>query len=105
MKTLTLALLGLLLLAVPGLARSPAATCGAPALDAETARWIEGLTKSLPRPEVKAAGSVRIPVAFHVVYSGQKGRVSDQQIETLIENLNAAFAETPFSFFLKSVDR
>ena len=105
MRTLTLVLLGLLLLVVPGMAQAPAGFCGVEDLDQETARWVEGLVKSLPRPEMRLAGSVQIPVAFHVVYAGTKGRVSDQQIATLLNNLNAAYSGSPFSFHLASVDR
>ncbi len=105
MRTLTLVLLALLLTAVPGIAQAPAGFCGIEDLDQDTARWIEGLVKSLPRPELRLAGSVEIPVAFHVVYAGPKGRVSDQKIAALINNLNAAFSGSPFSFRLAKVDR
>lgn len=105
MRTLTLVVCGLFLTVVPGPAQAPAGFCGVEDLDGDTVRWIEGLMERLPRPEVRAAGSVRVPVAFHVVHSGPKGRVSDRQIETLMENLNAAFTGSPFSFHLASVDR
>lgn len=105
MRTLTLTLLGLLLLFAPAAAQAPAGTCGVQDLDLETARWVEGMVKSLPRAEMQAPGSVRIPVAFHVIHHGKKGRVSTRQIETLIDNLNVAFSETPFSFELASVSR
>ncbi|HET9229269.1 MAG TPA: zinc metalloprotease [Thermoanaerobaculia bacterium] len=105
MRKLRLTLLGLLFMAVPAAAQDPAGFCGTRDLDLETAHWVEGMLKSLPRPETKAAGSVRIPIAFHVVHHGTKGRVSDRQIETLVKNLNVAFANSPFSFELASVSR
>src|SRR6187402_270757 len=100
MRTLTLVLIALLLTAVPGAAQAPAGFCGVEDLDQDTARWVESLVKSLPRPELRLAASVEIPVAFHVVYAGPKGRVSDQKIATLIDNLNAAYGDSPFSFRL-----
>jgi len=105
MRTLTLVLLGLLLMVVPVMGQAPEGTCGVKDLDQETARWIEGMLKSMPRPEMRLAGSVEIPIAFHVVYAGTKGRVSDQKIATLMNNLNAAFSGSPFSFRLAKVDR
>ncbi|MEA2562649.1 MAG: hypothetical protein QOH06_4153 [Acidobacteriota bacterium] len=105
MRMLTLVLFGLTLMAAPGMAQAPAGFCGVEDLDQDTARWVESLVKSLPRPEMRLAGSVQIPVAFHVVYAGTKGRVSDQQIATLLNNLNAAYGDSPFSFHLASVSR
>jgi hypothetical protein len=104
MRTL-LVLLGLFLMVVPGMAQAPAGFCGVEDLDPDMARWIEGMVKSLPRPEMRIAGSVQIPIAFHVVYAGTKGRVTDRQNATLMNNLNAAFSGSPFSFLLASVDR
>lgn len=115
-RTLGLVLIGVLFAGAPAAAQFVAipaetvssgsqGTCGAPAFDAETARWIEGLLESRPRAEMRAVGSVEIPVAFHVVYAGRKGRVSDQQIRVQIENLNTAFRDTPFTFKLVRVDR
>ena len=105
MRKLRLALLGLLLMAVPAAAQDPAGFCGTRDLDLETARWVEGMLKSLPRAETKAVGSVRIPIAFHVVHQGPKGRVSDRQLGTLVKNLNVAFDNSPFSFELASISR
>lgn len=105
MRKLMLALLGLSLMAVPAAAQAPAGFCGTRDLDLETARWVEGMLKSLPRPEVKAAGSVRIPIVFHVVHHGTKGRVSNRQLETLVDNLNVAFSQSAFSFELASIKR
>lgn len=46
----------------------------------------------------------QVPVAFHVITAGKKGRVSAEQLNTLMNNLNWAFRDTPFSFYLYSVD-
>lgn len=116
MRTLAMAVIGALLVGLPAAAQfqaipaatfssGSAGTCGAPAFDAETARWIEGLLQHRPRVEMLAPGSVEIPVAFHVIHAGRKGRVSDQQIRVQIENLNTAFRDTPFTFKLVKVDR
>ncbi len=116
MRTLVLALVAPLLLVTPVAAQfasipaetvssGSVGTCGAPEFDHATARWIEGLLEKRPRAEMRAAGSVEIPVAFHVVYAGRKGRVSDEQIRVQIENLNTAFRNTPFIFRLARVDR
>lgn len=105
MRKLRLVLLGLLLMAIPAAAQAPAGFCGTRDLDLETARWVEGMLRSLPRAETKAVGSVRVPIAFHVVHHGTKGRVSNRTLETLVKNLNVAFANSPFSFELASVSR
>lgn len=115
-RTLAMAVMAVLLVAVPATAQfrtipaetvasGTVGTCGAPAFDPDTARWIEGLLSSRPRAEMRAPGSVEIPVAFHVVHAGRKGRVSDEQIRVQIENLNTAFRDTPFRFRLVKVDR
>lgn len=117
MRILLPALIGSLLLVAPATAQfatipaetvssGSAGTCGAPEFDHETARWIEDLLQRRPRAEMMLApGSVEIPVAFHVVYAGRKGRVSDEQIRVQMENLNTAFRNTPFTFRLVRVDR
>lgn len=42
----------------------------------------------------------QIPVAVHVITGGKKGRVSAEQLHTLMNNLSWAFRATPFSFYL-----
>jgi len=80
--------------------------CGTPAPDLATTRWIEEMIRSVPvQPGRLAAERVRISVAFHNVYSGKKGKVSDQNIQALVNTLNEGFAGTPFEFFLGKVDR
>ena len=49
--------------------------------------------------------AVAIPVAFHVVYSGSAGNVSDSQINAQINVLNAAYASAGYSFYLSKVTR
>lgn len=46
-----------------------------------------------------------IPVAFHVIYSGTTGNISDATIAAQIQVLNDAYASSGFSFSLSSVDR
>jgi hypothetical protein len=43
----------------------------------------------------RGAGSVSVPVYFHVIYSGTQGNVTDAQIAEQIAVLNAAFAGQP----------
>jgi len=46
-----------------------------------------------------------IPVYFHVVYSGTSGNISDQMINDQMNVLNAAYANTGWSFQLVSTNR
>ena len=46
-----------------------------------------------------------IQVAFHVIYSGAEGNVSDSQIQDQIRELNHAYSGTGYRFALASVDR
>lgn len=77
--------------------------CSTPAPDEATIRWIEEMIRMAPDRQL--AETVRIPVVFHNIYSGKKGKVADQNIEALIATLNEGFAGTPFEFFLSKVDR
>lgn len=78
--------------------------CGAPPVDPATRAAVErqlaGADRTLPK-----AGSIRIPVAVHLITSGREGVVSRSVVNVLIRNLNAAFAATPFSFYLKKMDK
>jgi hypothetical protein len=49
-------------------------------------------------------GSITVPVAFHVIHSGNSGYLSSQDINDQIAVLNAAYANTPFRFSLVSTD-
>jgi hypothetical protein len=56
----------------------------------------------------RKAGSVEIPVWFHVINSGNglaNGDIPRSQIHDQIAVLNAAYAATPFKFTLVGVDR
>lgn len=56
----------------------------------------------------RAAGSVNVPVYFHVINQGSgiaNGDVPQQQIDAQISVLNQAYAATPFRFTLAAVDR
>jgi hypothetical protein len=76
--------------------------CGTPDVADEQAR--EFLATLRHRPGVTAKSPVNIPIAFHVVHDGTSAEVTSAQIETLIHNLNWAFRETPFSFYLRLVN-
>ena len=67
-------------------------------------------------PMVRAAGSVTVPVYFHILRNagGIEGDVSDEVVRRQIDVLNSAFAgtgpggtgaPTPFRFELKEIDR
>ncbi|MGH3328699.1 MAG: zinc metalloprotease [Streptomycetales bacterium] len=71
-----------------------------------------GVTASgaLPAPSLPTA-SVTIPVHFHVIHAGHRGRLSAREVERQIEALGTAFggdgadnAATPFRFRLASLD-
>lgn len=82
----------------------PLRVCGLPDVPLDLAEAAEELSAQL-RPSVPKASSIRIPIAFHVIYSGRSGLVTNTQIRMLVRNLNGAFRGTPFSFYLSSVDR
>ncbi len=94
-----------LLLCGPVLAQEPAAMCGVPDVDPETARWIERLVEGYRARGKADVQPVRIPVAFHVVTAGQQGQVSRKQIGTMMRHLNWAFRGSPYSFYLERIDR
>lgn len=80
--------------------------CATPAVDAGTRQLIEQWVKAEKEkrgPFLKIDRT--IPVAFHVITSGRRGRVSDDQIDVQMNNLNVAFEGTGLSFELVHVDR
>lgn len=102
MKRLS-ALVAVFLTAMPVFAEHPKLTCGTPDLDLPTVRWIEDMTRKMaPQQQIQ---QVEIPIVIHAIQTGKKGRVSDDQIATLVHNLNVAYSETPFSFYLAGVRR
>jgi hypothetical protein len=98
-----LAVLAVLLTALPVSAETLQRSCGTPELDMDTVRWIEGMSRKIPAERL--AEEVQIPIVLHLIQAGKKGRVSDNQIQTLVHNLNVAFSGTPFSFHLVAVNR
>jgi hypothetical protein len=56
----------------------------------------------------RAAGSVTVPVYFHVINNGStvaQGNIPQSQIDSQIAVLNWAYAGTPFKFAVTAVDR
>jgi len=98
-----LALVAVLLTTVPVSAETLQRTCGTPDLDLATVKWIEGMSRKITTE--KLAEEVQIPIAFHVIQAGKKGKISNSQIETLVHNLNVAFSGTPFSFYIAGIER
>lgn len=108
--------------------------CGAPEVDRDTAEWVNALLSSQssrlglkvpapggPQESVPPGGEAsggtlgesdvekipsrtEIEVAFHVVTSGEEGKVDEGVVAAVVENLNWAYRETPFHFELRSVD-
>ena len=75
---------------------------------------IEAMRKSIP--QLRAPGSVEIPVYFHILTnaSGTEGNISDADAQRQIDVLNVAYAgngpggtgsPTPFRFVLREIDR
>lgn len=81
---------------------------------AERARIDDNLTAFLRMKNARgmdthrAAGTVNIPVWFHVINKGtglSNGDIPQSQIDQQMAVLNAAYANTPFTFSLAGVDR
>jgi hypothetical protein len=63
---------------------------------------------SSQKKEMRAVGSVTIPVYFHVINQGTglaNGDIPDSQITAQMNVLNAAYSNTPFTFALQTTDR
>lgn len=52
----------------------------------------------------RAVTTITIPVAFHVIYSGTKGKLATTDLDKQINVLNAAYATVGFQFVRASVD-
>jgi hypothetical protein len=61
---------------------------------------LRGYGKQGGELSASAAGSITIPVAFHVIHDGSTGYLSSSIINDQMAVLNAAFASTPFAFNL-----
>lgn len=106
LRSLSLAVLAVLILS-PEVLQAQRTICATPSPDLETTRWIEEMIRNLSvqRGSQGLADTVRIPVVFHNIYAGKKGKVSDQNVRALINTLNEDFAGTPFEFFLARINR
>jgi hypothetical protein len=84
-------------------ADEPREWCGTPSPSAELAGpFLERLQQSEPRFLPKA--SITIPIAFHVVHDGKNGVFTKEQIAAVVNNINWAFRDTPYTFQLKRFD-
>jgi len=63
-----------------------------------------GAPGSAPLGEAKKTATQEVEVAFHVVTSGEEGKMGEEVVTVLLDNLNWAYRETPFRFRLRSVD-
>jgi hypothetical protein len=103
--TIAVAVLAMLFSAIPSqsLAANFRPWCGTPSPSRELAsdfvqKWTAGLRLG------KTVKSISIPIAFHVVTDGRNGRLPLSQIQVLIDNLNWAYRDTPFDFWLYRAD-
>ena len=102
MRLITLAA-ALLLSSTPAHADEPHEWCGTPSPSAELAGpFIERLQKAEPRFLPKA--SVSIPIAFHAVHDGKNGIITKEQVQKIVDNMNWAFRDTPYKFYLHRFD-
>lgn len=69
----------------------------------ESREWFADLAREAGHTS-RPKAAIQIPIAFHVVTDGKNGLVSTQQIATLIQNLNWAYRDSPFSFYLYRAD-
>ncbi|UFP95510.1 zinc metalloprotease [Gloeobacter morelensis] len=78
-----------------------------PAVIKEVQQKLDRWTAARRRPDgtLEAVTTKTIPVAFHVIYSGSTGNISDTAIADQIRVLNDAFAPSGFQFQLASTDR
>jgi hypothetical protein len=103
MRLITFAAALLLLGSTLAHADEPREWCGTPSPSAELAGpFIERLRQSEPQFLPKA--SISIPIAFHVVHDGKNGVFTKEQIVTIVNNLNWAFRDTPYTFYLHRFD-
>lgn len=79
--------------------------CGTPSPSRALAVPFVEQLRQIDRPVVSIAkSSIAIPIAFHVVHDGKSGRLTAQHIAILIENLNWAFRDSPYTFYLYRLD-
>lgn len=57
-----------------------------------------------PLGEAEEPRVTEIEVAFHGITSGEEGKMGEEVVAILLDNLNWAYRETPFRFKLRSVD-
>ena len=107
------------LLAAPALAAKPDSqgavlerNCATPQPTAQEMENVRiAVDEYLRNNTVSAAGGGEIKVAFHVIYSGTEGNLTDAQIAAQITELNRAYSgfyggvNTGYTFVLASVDR
>jgi hypothetical protein len=113
-----LALLFALALAAPVFAARPAApelsigrACATPEPTATEMENVRAQVDDWLRLNTVSATGGQIKVAFHVIYAGSEGNLTDAQINAQIAELNKAYsgfyggANTGYTFVLASVDR
>lgn len=79
------------------------AWCGTPSPSAAAA---ESFVEELRRADLSFIPKAprAIPLAFHVLHNGRNGKVTREQAEAVVDNLNWAFRDSPFTFYLSQFD-
>lgn len=78
-------------------------SCGTPSVNSVTASWVRERLAGTD-DKVLEDSELQIPVAFHIITSGKKGKFGREVVDLQLNNLNAAFAGTGFSFYLAKLD-
>lgn len=81
--------------------------CATPLPAKDKAGWFQQLardSRDVSNFSTSQASALAIPIAFHAITDGKNGKITAQQVAVLIDNLNWAYRNTPFSFFLYKID-
>jgi hypothetical protein len=91
-------------MAAESLSQPPAVSwCGTPSPTLESRPLLEGLRQA-SEYSWRTKALVRVPVAFHVLTDGKAGKLSKAHVGVLINNLNWAFRDSGFTFYLYRLD-
>jgi hypothetical protein len=78
-------------------------SCGTPLDHPETSRAVSELLATVRSKEL-VDGVLRVPVAVHLITDKKKGKFPRAVVDVMIQNLNWAFTDTGFSFYLVKLD-
>jgi len=86
----------------PAVATAAQPWCGTQSPSATVVATYRATLDSAPTPLAKDL--LPIPIALHVITDGKRGKLTQGQINTFINNVNWAYRNTPFSFYIARVD-